>query len=495
MGEVYAYQSNEEVIAEGVLDGNLELSSYATGHTAEESMTVNGQSFGMGVIKSVTVSAKNQAGVDKRVRVVFEVFKAGSAANLGNEYPDINSGNFKYIKSFSESSSCDISQEVQSYSHSVNVKLTKYDTSGVTTAKSIASTFLNSNNLVSSAGIDSNRRNTPPGKSFFDESYDEINKECNFSKKYEIATNSDSTGNYILFRSNSLNYDSNGIATVTENAEYQDLTGGNTPDAQAITDMGSSFSRCTAIVSSLTQQAQSNIGTMTLIDIPLIKAMTIDKDTRRVTYRVTYTTNIKIFKDKKVYHEYTNTKETTNAGITYFTLEGNLIGMGLLDSAEDQTAKYRNAKAEWSVIGGGTFPSGVTMNGKPYSFSTNHNQTKGTISYNIKYSDCVSIIDGAGKIRRIINKTSTQPTPRNLSQTFRVIKRPEILQRSANFLPRNYINSSSVNGDSTAVMQDLVGSVQNATPGGRANYNQSTTFSFNSTTRQLTATINVVEIP
>lgn len=495
LGEVYSYQSNEEVIAEGVLDGELNLSAYATGHTAEETITVNGQSFGTGVIKSVTVSAKNQDGVDKRVRVIFEVFKAGGLASLGSEYPSIPAADFKYIKSFSENSSCDISQEVQSYSHSVSVKLTKYDNTGLATAKSIASVFLNSNNLVSAQGIDSSSYDSPPGKTFFDETYDEVNSECNFSKKYEIATNADSTPNYILFRSNSLNYDSSGIATVTENAEYQDLTGTVVPTAIANTDMDSAYSRCTAILTALTR-ASNNIGAMVLIDIPLVKGMTIDRDTRRVTYRVNYTTNIKIDKDKKVYHEYTNTKETTNAGVSYYLLEGNIVGMGEVDSAEGESTKYKNAKAVWLEVANGTFPASVQMLGKPYSFSTNHNEIKGTVGYNIKYSDCVSIIDGAGKIRRQINKISTQPTPRSLAQTFRVSYNDEILQlaKNGNKLPMNYIVSSTVNGDSTVEMRDLVGSVQSAAPTG-PNYGQSVSLSYNSTSRQLTAAVHVIQIP
>jgi hypothetical protein len=495
LGEVYAYQSNEEVIAEGVLEGGLSLSAYAAGHNLEEDINVNGQSFGTGVVKSVTVSAKNQAGVDKRIRVTFEVFKTGGSASLSAEYPSIPAADFKYIKSFSENSSCDISQEVQSYSHSVNVKLTKYDTTGITTAKSIASTFLSANDLISSRDVDSTRYNTPPGKTFFDETYDEVNSECNFSKKYEIATNPDSTNNYILFRSNSLNYDSSGIATVTENAEYQDLTGYGAPTTQASTDMDSAYSRCTAILVALTG-ASLNIGTMVLIDIPLVKGMTIDRDTRRVTYRVNYTTNIKIDKDNKVYHEYTSTKETTNAGVSYYSLEGNLVGMGEVDSAEGQSTKYANAKAVWLQVANGNSPDGVTMDGRPYSFSTNHNQIKGTIGYNIKYSDCESIIDGAGTIRRKIHKVSTQPTPRPLAQTFRVVHHDEILQlaRKGNQLPMNYIASSIINGDSTVKMADLVGSVVGATPVG-SNYGQSVSLSYNSTSRQLSAAIHVIEIP
>ena len=502
LGEVYAYQSNEEVTVEGILSDGLSLSAYAVGHTAEEDITVNGQGFGSGVVKSVSVSAKNQGGLDKRVKVTFEIFKAGSGANLGDEYPSIPASSFKYIKSFSESSSCDTSEFTQSYTHSVNVKLTKYDNTGLTTAQAIASTFLNSNNLVASAGVPSNYT-TIPGKTFFDETYDEVNSECNFSKKYEVAIDADgtsnaSTSNYILFRSNSLTYDSNGIATVTENAEYQDLTGSAPPTGAAVSDMDGAYMRCQQIITGLTG-ASPNIGTMALINIPLVKSLTVDNDARKVSYHVNFTTNIKISTTDKVYHEFTNTKETTNAGVTYYVLEGNIVGMEEIDTADGESTKYSNAKAVWKNVAGGAWPTNggvVTMSGHPYSFSTNHNQLKGTISYNIKYSDCVSIIDGAGKIRRIINKVSTQPTTRDLAQTFRVINHDEILQKALhqNKLPMNYIVSSTVNGDSTVQMKDLVGNVQNASPVG-SNYGQSVSLSYNSTSRQLTAAIHVVEIP
>jgi hypothetical protein len=500
LGEVYAYQSNEEVIVEGISQG-LSLSSYAS-NTTEEDITVNNQSFGTGVIKSVSVSAKNQAGLDQRIRVVFEVFKAGNNTSLGVEYPSIPASDFKYIKSFSESSTCDTNEFTQSHTHSVNVKLTKYDSSGLSVAKGIASTFLNSNALVASSGVPS-VYNTIPGKTFFDESYDEVNSECNFSKKYEIAIDADGTSNastntYILFRSNSLTYDANGVATITENAEYQDLTGNGPPVDTAVNDMSAASSRCQSILGSLTGSS-TYIGTMALIDTPLVKSLNIDKDTRKVSYRITFTTNIKINTTDKVYHEFTNVVETTNAGIKYYTLEGNIIGMDEINVADGDSKKYSNAKKVWKDIAGGTWPTNggsVTMSGNPYSFSTNHNKLKGTISYNIKYSDCVSIISGAGKIRRIIHKESNQPTTRELAQTFRVINHDEILQKASagNVLPMNYIASTIVNGDSTVEMKDLVGSIVRASPKG-SNYGQSATLSYNSTSRQLTASVHIIEIP
>ena len=497
LGEVYAYQSNEEVIVEGILAGTLSLADYSGGHSTEEIITVNNQNFGTGVVKSVSVNAKNQGGLDKRVRVTFEVFKAGSSANLGSEYPSIEPGNFKYIKSFSENSSCDTSEFMQSYSHSVSVKLTKYDGQGLSAAKSIASAFLNSNNLVASTNTLANYT-TIPGKTFFDETYDEVNSECNFSKKYDIGINGDSSTSYILFRSNSLTYDASGVATVTENAEYQDLTGGGPPTSAAVTDMDGAFGRCIGLLDALTRSSDK-IGSMSLINIPLVKSLTIDKDTRKVSYHVNFTTNKKISVGDKVYHEFTNTIETTNAGIKYSMIEGNIIGMEEIDVADGQSKKYTNAKKVWQNVAGGSWPSNggsVTMSGHPYSFSTNHNQLKGTISYNIKYSDCNSIIDGAGKIRRVIHKVSTQPTDRYLAQTFKVINHDELLQKAlhGNKLQMNYIASSTVNGDSTVQMKDLISNVQNASPAGN-NYGQSVSLSYNSTSRQLTAAIHVIEIP
>ena len=494
LGEVFAYQSNEMVDVEGILSGGLGLSQYAVGHTAEEDITVNGQSFGTGVIKSVSVSAKNQAGLDKRVKVTFEVFKTGSTTSLGSEYPSIPASNFKYIKSFSENSSCDINQEVKSYSHSVNVKLTIYNGTGVSTAQSIASTFLNSNNLVSSSGVASSY-NTIPGKTFFDESYDEINSECNFSRKYDIATNDDSTSSYILFRSNSLSYDAQGVATVTENAEYQDIAGSGAPIVQANTDIDSAYGRCGAILANLTR-APSNVGQISLIDMPLTKGMTVDNDARKVTYHITYSTNIKIDKNNKVYHEYTNTIETTNAGITYTTLEGTIVGMGEVDSANDRSKKYVNALSYWrQVISGGV--SGSTLSGNPHSVSTNHNQIKGTIGYSIKYSNCPSIQSGARKIRRIVSKLQDQQPNRKMAQTFRIINNDELLQlaHGSNQLGNRYSSNTVVNGDHTVAMKDLIDSVINVSTASYDNFGVSASFSFNSTSRQLTANIEAMALP
>jgi hypothetical protein len=501
LGEVYAYQSNEEVIVEGILTGGLSLSDYSTGHRAEESISVNGQNFGTGVVKSATVTAKNQGGLDQRLRVTFEIFKQGSSASLGNEYPSISAANFKYIKSFSENISCDTSEFTQSYTHSVNVKLTKYDNTGLTTAKAIASDFLNHSSLVAASTVPAAANYTViPAKTFFDETYDEVNSECNFSKKYEVAIDADgasnaSTATCILFRSSSLTYDTNGVATVTENAEYQDLTGNGAPTSTAVGDMQGAYSRCQQILTGLTGSS-TNIGTMTLINIPLVKSLNIDNDTRKVSYSVNFTTNIKINSPEKVYHEFTNTVETTNAGIKYCMFEGNIIGMEEIKVADGESTKYKNAQVVWKNVAGGTWPSHggtVTMQGKPHSFSTNHNQLKGTISYNIKYSDCSSIIEGAGTIRRVLNKVSTQPISRELAQTFRVINSNELLQKAinGNLVPQNHIGSSAVNGDSTVQMKDLIGSVQGITVGS-INYGQSVSLSYNSTSRQLNAVVHVI---
>jgi hypothetical protein len=433
--------------------------------------------------------AKNQAGLDKRQRVVFEVIKNGGSSRV-EEAANIDTSNFKYIKSISENVSCDQNQDVLSFTHSINVKLTIYNGQGVDSAKDIADSLLDVAQVKSNFQVNYNNE---PLKVFYDETYDEPNSECNFNKKYEIATNTDSTNNYMLFRSNSLSYDSSGVATVTENAEYQSLTSGGVGD-QAAGDIDNAFNRCSAILNSLTN-ASTNVGEFTLIDIPLVKALVIDNDNRKASYNVKYSTNIKINKDLKVYHEYTSVTETTNAGITYYSLEGNIVGMGEISSSDDMSQKYKNAKGAWKSIVGGAWPMG-TKSGKPYSFSTNHNYIKGTINYSIKYSSCTSIIAGAGKIRRKIHKIETQPVARPLFQTFRVINHDEVAQAAehGNKLGSHYKETSIINGDSTVVMKELLGDIQNASPEG-THYGLSTNLSFNSTSRQLTATMEAMIIP
>jgi hypothetical protein len=504
LGDNLAYQSNEEVIVEGFISS---FSIDNSTHNAEESISVNGQDFGAGIVRSITSSSKNQGATDNRQRVVFEIFKSGTQSSLGAEYPSINTAIFKYIKSFSENLTCDINQDIHAYAHTVNVKLTKYDGNQFNDAKSLADTFLANTSVVSSNNINSTY-STLPAKTFFDETYDQVNGECNFSKKYEIGKNTDSTAGYILFRSNSLNYDNNGVAVVTENAEYQDLTGGGAPVSTAVSDMNGALTRCSSILDVLTAQS-TNVGTMSLKSMPIIKALNIDNDVRKVTYKITYTTNIRMNETDKVYHDYSTVTETTNTGITYTSLEGSIVGMGDIDVTEGESAKYKNAQKVWTTIAGGQWPSsgstgggigfqtggGTTGGTHPYSFSTNHNTLKGTINYNIRLSDCSSIQDNAPVIRRKIHKISTQPTARQLSQTFRVINKDEILQKSVNFLPSNYLDTWIINGDSTVQMKDVVGAVGTASVGSSYNYGQSTTLSFNSSSRQLTATTHIVIMP
>jgi hypothetical protein len=173
--------------------------------------------------------------------------------------------------------------------------------------------------------------------------------------------------------------------------------------------------------------------------------------------------------------------------------------MGKIDNVSSESEKYKNAQKEWKNIVNGTWPTNagiVIMGGNPYSFSTNHNKIKGTISYSIKYSDCSSILPGGGAIRRKINKIETQPTTRYLATTFKVIHVNEILQlaRGGNVLGSRYKVTSVINGDSTVTMANLVNSTQNITPQG-VNYGLSAVFSFNSTTRSLTSNIEAMVLP
>jgi len=493
--EVFAYQSNEEISVEGIVD-NFNESLYSNTHDTEEDIIINSKNFGRGIVRSILVTAKNQGSLDKRIRVIFEIFKAGNEVTLSSEYPSIPVDNFKYVKSFNESSSCNINQETNEYTHSVNVKLTEYSGNALSSAKTIASAFLNSNNLQSSNLVPSSY-NDIPQKTFFDETYDETNGECNFTQKYEIANNEESIAGYNIYRSCSINYSSNGVASVTESAEYQDLTGIKIPTEQAEQDMNNAYSRCSQRISMLNSTA-SSIGALVLKSTPLNKGMLIDVDVRRVSYKITFSTDIKIDENNSSYITYVNTIETNPAGIQTYSLAGEILGMGDIDVAVGESTKYINAQRAWRNISTGSIPQGATLGGiagKPYSFSSNHNKLKGTISYNITYTNSPSIVTGAGAIRRKMDTIIEDIDQRNLFQTFKIIHRDELIQKSKNIQGNTHTMQCTVNGDSTGTMNTLIKQILLTPASGSNTYSTNTSVTFDSTKRELTSEIQVMRVP
>lgn len=476
MGDVVQFRYLEEIDVEGVISSfNLDSAS-----TQEETFTVNGKLLGTGIIKSVAASAKNQAASDTRRKISFTIF-ANNSYSLSNEYPGIPS--LKYVKSFSESSSYDLNGHIKNYNHNVNVKLTKYVTDGVSAAKSIANTFFSNDALSSAVGAS---YSDVPQKVYYDEVYDEVNAECAFTKKFEVSTNPESTSSYNLYRSLNVSYDSNGIITATENAEYQDLTGNGPPISVARGDIEGAQSRVGAAISYISSASASIRSNNSLNTTPVSKGFDVSYDERNIKYHVTYSNNIRM--TDTAFYEYTTSTETTNAGITYKSIEGNIVGYGTVNSANSSTEKYNKALSQYRQI------SFDTSGYKPHSFSTSHNQFKGTISFSIKYTNCASVIGGAGSVRRKIVKTITEPTQKPLAQTFKIINQPELLLKSPNNIMENHVAKTYVvNGSSSSNFQSCLGEAGALTD--QHDYIQSTNLSYSSSNRQLTYSIKGTILP
>lgn len=84
---------------------------------------------------------------------------------------------------------------------------------------------------------------------------------------------------------------------------------------------------------------------------------------------------------------------------------------------------------------------------------------------------------------------------RNLFQTFKIIHRDELIQKSKNIQGNTHTMQCTVNGDSTGTMNTLIKQILLTPASGSNTYSTNTSVTFDSTKRELTSEIQVMRVP
>lgn len=439
------YKSSKELSIEGLLldlTNSQDVNGVITQLIALQKDTdnwndiiLNGYNFGKGIITKLDFSSGNDIRT-KKYTVSVSIPETGDFSSLAantKDYSGLDFTNFQYIDGFSESSNFDITNKKETYNQSIRFSLKgPYSLDTVTAAKTIANVFFSNNNLQQTAG---SRYNNSAIKKYYSESYDVINNTYEFSRNYEL--NTDSNNQYSVNRTCSLQFDANGIASVTEKSDYigHTTTPFDTALAAANSDISNAYGRCTTVLSNYSSDSNS------LVNNPVSKSFTLNRFDGRASYTIVYSNALKI-SSYNAYWEYQTTIDRSEGETYTVSEEGTITGFGHINQI-----KFSNAQSAWSNISsgiGGRINSLNIPNLQFLSDSTVLQKIEGKISYTKKYTNSTALRNDQSIRRAIV--TISQQYPRNLSQTYNVINYKEIIQKSSNLSASQISYSVNLNG-------------------------------------------------
>ena len=398
---------------------------------------INGTNFGIGIISNISFENGNDVRT-KRYTVNIDIPEEGDFSSLlGTDYSGLTFTNHKYIENFSESSNFDRNLNKDTYSQSISFTLKgPYSLDAVTAAKTMAENFFNNNNLINTVG---NKYNDSQIKKYFDESYDSIKNEYQFSRNFEV--NKDSNSVFSLDLSRTIEFDDQGVGKVTEKADYlgHTATAFETANTQAKADIAGAYARCNAAFINYLPTASNNA----LATNPITKSWTAVPFDGTVSYTIVFSNSQRI--QSTYYWQYDITVDKSQAGQYSLTEQGNIVGA---DHIID--VKYQKAKDAWATVRSGILSRLSSYIGsiKIVSESTTFNKVAGKIDYTSKYTNADSNLNSTTDIRKalvVINRTFN----RNLASTFNIINYKEILQRQPNLLPNEISYTINLNGRAT----------------------------------------------
>ena len=308
------------------------IEAYTTAYTRDwEDIFINGVYFGSGYLDSLSFDPSIDVRTDQ-YQATFTVFEDGALNFPTNaNYSGIQTGQFKFLDSLSETFTTNITQQKKSYSHNIDVRfITAADAVSITLAQQLASNLLNSADLTGFywSGLS-------PYNVLYTENYNKITNKCNFTKNYELV---DRTG-YLFYRNHKFTFGNDGIITVSETAEYRGKY--NVFDSimsDLRSDISGSFARCDSIYNDYNDDPLNN----PLFDRQVIRNVTEIPREGYATYSVTYTNDI--FFQSGAMWAYTNTINQDTNGVNQVSENGQIIGYGLIDDYTKQT----NANSFWT---------------------------------------------------------------------------------------------------------------------------------------------------
>lgn len=478
-GEQFRYKSLLEISIEGnFIDlssntynaihaaiNDYETSAFGTNQPFFNDITINGVQFGRGYVTNFSTSPDGpDIGVKKyTINVTIPVDSDDANFNLLNQADfsslDLaNEINFKYIQSFSESSTYTRGEGIKdSYSQTISITIVPEQK---TSAKNIASSFIQkfyqNNNLQS---LIANPVGYNKGANILkrhDQSYDENAGTYSVNSNWIFYPRSpDGTGDndVIVIRNVNISYDGQGIINVTEdgqctsNQNADDTTRSNAALAKAKELLNGAFGRLNT--GGYVDTSKHN----PLIDQPISKNATSIPFQGKATYSITFTNSKEVIANV-AYWSYNIVINQTLGGDFIGNESGEIIGKGELLTNKQ---KYNFALNHWNSIKS-QFQSriGSYINGTISEISTSqvHSEIDGKISYNYSYSNNKSLTIGQNITKTVAS--ITEDYDRNLFSTFNIIGRKEIAQVQNNKLQNNIQVNVVLNGKFTTSLSAYI---------------------------------------
>lgn len=284
-----------------------------------QDLFLNGKSFGTGRIESINFRPGNDVRT-KTYTAQLIVYDSGNLFNLGGTYYNtIDSTNFQYLENFSED--YNFERKINggySYNHNSNIRFNSGvgNLNSINTAKTLAKTLFTGANL---GFLFYSGYTNKIGKRFYNESYNLINNECNFSETFNFDEDS---GNYSAIRTNSFELAENGNIIVTENGT---INGIEFPTYKAALgalsyEISNGYTRCNQLFN-----IYSPPNSQPLINSPTVQSRTLDIFNNNVAYTLVFENNPR--NSGGYFWDYTQNIDRSE-GIARITENGTILGRG-----------------------------------------------------------------------------------------------------------------------------------------------------------------------
>ena len=478
-GEQFRYRSLLELSIEGNfvdLSSNThveihnaitayETNAFGTSEPFYNDITINSINFGRGYVRNFSTSPDGPDVGIKKYTINITIPVDSDDANFGilssSDFNGLNlaaDNNLKYIQSFSESSSFTKGEGIKdSYSQNISITIVpEQRTQSKTFAETFVKKFLNNNNLATllQGSVAYNKGENIRKR--HDQTYDEYAGTFSVNSNWVFyPRNIDGNGdnNVIVIRNVSVNYDSQGVITVTEdgdctsNKNADDTIRSNEAMQKANELLGNAFDR---LKTGYIDESKHN----PLIDQPLSKNSTSIPFQGKATYSITFTNSKEVIANTG-YWSYNIVVNQTQGGDFIGNESGEITGKGELLTNKQ---KYNTALVYWNSNIKNNIKSRVQayIIGTISEISTSqvHSEIDGKISYNYSLSNNKSLT-----VTEPITKTVTSITEdynRNLFSTFNIIGKKEIAQIQSNRLQNNIQVNVVMNGKFTTSLSTYI---------------------------------------
>jgi hypothetical protein len=469
---------------------SLENSLFGKGQQFYQNLSVNGVNFGAGYVSNFSSNAAGDDINDKKYTATVTIPEDGAINQSVEGIGSISNTNFKFLESFSESSTFTKGEGVKdSYSQTISLSVAPpTKTSGLTIARDIIQKFISQNSLTSLI----NGQYQTSVKKYYEQGYDPVTNSYSFNVNYDLyprEANSDES--VLVTRNISVEYSADGIITATENVECLGNIEGS---------VQTRYNAAVAKVKSLLSSAFGNLNNSynntkygSLINTPISKNFTSVVFEGRASYSVTYTNSKELILNNGFW-EYSSNIEITDGGDIVGSEEGSIIGVGENNLNKDKYKKaltlYQSKKIGIKGRIQEYIKNAATL--KELSISETHSEVQGSIKYSRTYSSNDSIQpENQNFTKIVVNKT--EDFDRKLFSTINIVGKKEIAQIQNNLLQNNTTYNIVLNGRSSLKFSDYLSKAKSLF--GSEGYISDISFSFSPSEREFNFNATYFKMP